>query len=441
MAIELKDVPPELRERARVLDMRLEKYESGLLANYGNKVAVMHPVMAHLIDSLNTFFEMYPVVGMMLHDIDDLYQSVDFGHLPSNSYTAPFYLAQDRYFDLRYHLETAKKQISDGEDATYSIKEIKDASRDIIDACRIGYGKIMTDIIEPLDAFYGAMIGEGEADKVFCDLYRRPFAGIWMQAELALKYPDELDKATSMMEEAISDIDTLHGRTGIGRALLNMDGDYDINYRGYGWELDKAVRSLKKHKDNKKYIEDTLNDIKNYAQNMMNIGQAAYNQMVNDVIAPLSAVSPRGNAAWLASMENKYTRQFALINLQSTFAMYYPTDAQEPLSLIDDACSAIDSVHARIGLGEVPFNGDTQYFFACIKLYSELKKTFDSLEKQIYILENLKETAQKLKDDSKAIVDTARPKYFEMYNDVLNPLRAIPGCEDRHMRKRKPKNN
>jgi len=437
MDIDWQRVPNERRKEAEILDSRLKKYETGVADNYGNKIAAVSMMMQYLLGHLNAannaIDETLPVTEQMFDELNASYDAIDLGELPLNDYTRPFYVCASLYFDLKRTYETLEEQIDAGEDLTRSLNGIKDMSQKIIDIGRETYSNLLTSVLTPLEAICGdGNIYPGS----FGDRYTSKMAMVHMLSGASLKCPEESSKAIRLMEEIFQETDNIHSNIGPDDPPDNIASKLTspVLYS----HLRETYETLKEQIDTGEDITGYLDDLKDTSQKIIKIGREAQSYLLTSVLTPLEAIC--GGTLSSNSFNEHYIRKMAMVHLLSGASLSCLKGASKAIHLMENVSQDIDSIHRNMGLGKVPLNADTEVFFTCRPLYLKLIEAYRAFEQLTPVLDELEKSAETVKKDSKAIVDHARPKYLDMITNVLNPLESIPGCENRILHKKRPKN-
>ena len=101
--------------------------------------------------------------------------------------------------------------------------------------------------------------------------------------------------------------------------------------------------------------------------------------------------------------------------------------------------SYFDLLYSELDFSTVPLNPDTACFFVCRDLYPYLRRNYEEFLENIDLAVDILPSLIELKYWGKLFMDIGRPSYTRINTEVLFPLKEIPGCEERSMRKRVPK--
>ncbi len=149
-------VPEDRVEEARLLDERLEIYESGFYYNYGNKVASITVMSSLILDYPHFLEETFSVMRRQFQYLDAVYEELDFEEIPLTEDTKHYFNCRDLYPDFRNAFGTLEKQVGNGQDIEYSLKELKELSLEIADKMDVSlYAGMYLEIIKPLNEIPG----------------------------------------------------------------------------------------------------------------------------------------------------------------------------------------------------------------------------------------------------------------------------------------------
>ncbi|MCK4729750.1 MAG: hypothetical protein KAT28_00375 [Candidatus Aenigmarchaeota archaeon] len=137
---------------------------------------------------------------------------------------------------------------------------------------------------------------------------------------------------------------------------------------------------------------------------------------------------------------HNYGNKVTSITVMSGLILDYPNSLKETIPVMKDIFRYLDAVYEELNFEKLPVNKYTEHYFACRDLYPDFKDAFETLEEQVDDGQNVEESLKGLKKSSLEIVDKMDRGLYGIITYELFDLKKIPGCENRDIHRKIPKN-
>ncbi len=138
---------------------------------------------------------------------------------------------------------------------------------------------------------------------------------------------------------------------------------------------------------------------------------------------------------------HNYGNKVASITVMSGLILDNPDTLEEVLPIMKGQFQYLDAVYKELDFEKIPLTEYTKHYFNCRELYPEFKNAFETLEEQAGNGQGIEDSLKELKNLSSGIITKMDVGlYGRMYRALEVPLKEIPGCENRRIHRKIPKN-